>query len=391
MKIVTDSKIFANLLATLSPAVGDNSDRPIFNSVQLDVSQAEKKMTLTAFNGDLGLRLSKLMPVEGNSTYCLTHKDLLGLSQSIQDPELQITDYDPRPKSKETSGMDLWLKSEFGFFPCQLRDHSQFPSDAVIFSQDGRPFGLPSYLFQRGLTWVKGAASTDLTKPILGGVFVELDQNHIEFAATDGVVVAVYRVAIQSETDELIQFVLPRSSIAAIEHLIDPGDAKEILKGFASRSSIYAWGTSYQVSSRVMGGQYVDYRRLFQPQYDHKIPFELDKYLSALRPLIKIADSGSGRILTTIDSAGFTFTANGAGKKSSVVTLPMQTGLTDEFKFVTFSGGLLKALNALKGKTTSLLFSRGSSRPLPVVFESTSGNATLKVLLSVLDPKAVRE
>jgi DNA polymerase III subunit beta len=391
MKFICNSATLSKLLSTVSPAVSQKGEQLILQSVKFDVDQRNKSVIISAFNGDMALKIKKSFPVEGNISYCVPFSELSAVAQDIKDPELTITDFDPTPKNTKRAGMHFWLKSEFGLFPIATKDPNQFPADPVLFNPEGRPFGISSFHFYKGLSQVRSAASTDGSKPILTGIAVEIDSDHIEFAATDGIVCAVYRMTGKTETDEYIDMVLPTLSIPAILNVIDPGNPKGITKGFISTQSMMFQDESISFSTRLMGGRYPAYQSLFPQAYEDTIQIDPEQFLASLRPLLRQAATGSDRILTVIDDKGFEFTVGNLGStKSGKVKLPCSNSLKEPFRFVTSGSGLMKALSSLKGKDIQLKINRGTTRPLPVVFESISGNVSFKVLLSVLDPGAVR-
>ena len=116
---------------------------------------------------------------------------------------------------------------------------------------------LPGERLMSALGHVVYASSEREAKPILGGIYFESEPGLLNLVASDGHMAAWDRIETTGESD--MKVIVPKS---AVKKLLTLGIIDDISVAYSKSSVIFRAGDC-TVSSRLIDGNYLDYRRFF--------------------------------------------------------------------------------------------------------------------------------
>lgn len=157
---------------------------------------------------------------------------------------------------------------------------------------------LPGERLMSALGHVVYASSEKEAKPILGGIYFESEPGRLNLVASDGHMAAWDRIETTGESD--MKVIVPKS---AVKKLLTLGIIDDISVAYSKSSVIFRAGDC-TVSSRLIDGAYLDYRRFFQD-----IPETVSIYRKGLleamnRAKLCIVDSENNRHPAILDFEG---------------------------------------------------------------------------------------
>ena len=156
----------------------------------------------------------------------------------------------------------------------------------------GVGLAIPADRFVTCAERVVRAASRDETRPVLTGVLVRVGPDGLTMAATDSYRLAVRTVALESPPTDVREAILPARAVAEATRLA--GQAKDTVVELVlgeQQATIRIAGVS--LTTRVIDGQFPDYRQLIPAEFDHDVRLERSEFLAVLTRIAVLAQRTS--------------------------------------------------------------------------------------------------
>ena len=228
--------------------------------------------------------------------------------------------------------------------------------------------------FKAGLTQVMVAASNDMTRPALTGVYFNTFEGALYLAATDG-----YRLAERKFIDKVdseVMAIVPTVSLQEVLRSINEG-IEEIEILFDETQVRFRLG-EVEVTSKLMDGSFPDYRQLIPKQTEIGLELERDELIRITKLAALFAKEVGGSIVCESAAEKGVFTvasvANELGENSSEI----KTEVGADGKITLNSRFLLDALNVLDAKTIRFGF---SNKLDPVVLRNCDDNNYVHIIM----------
>ncbi len=165
--------------------------------------------------------------------------------------------------------------SSFSLNCHQAGEYPELPSDGGVGST------IPADRFVTCSERVVRAASRDETRPVLTGVLVRIGPDGLTMAATDSYRLAVRTVPLESPPEDTREAILPARAVAEASRLATQakdGDIELVLG--ESQATIRCGGV--RLTTRLIDGQFPDYRQLIPPEFDHEVRLDRAEFLGVL-------------------------------------------------------------------------------------------------------------
>lgn len=200
MKILCSQSDLKNHLAFVSRAVPSRPEPLVLGNVLLLADETTQRVTLTGFDGSLGIRTSFHADISESGTITLPAKFLNDFVSRL--PEMEVT-LSWGESDSETGDLVAILSSASGQFQLNGMDAAEYPQLPVVDNED--IIDLPIATLLEGLKGCLFAASTEVSKQILTGVHLtasEENNDFLEFAATDSHRLSVLQASLSPDVDE---------------------------------------------------------------------------------------------------------------------------------------------------------------------------------------------
>jgi DNA polymerase III subunit beta len=253
MKANLSIKAFSNAIAIATRACqSGKATMPILSCILLSASKEKQRVYLTCTNLDTRITTSLAAPVEEGGELCVSASIFSQIIRALPGETVSLVDKKNQVLI-ESGGSKFRLHtiSSQEFPPAQTDTKEPVK---ITFEQDD--------LLAR-LATVAPAMSTDETRYMLNGVFIQQQKSKFNFVATDGRRLHVNSSKRESEVEA--SMVLPGSSVSKLEALLGVGKKVEI--------ALFQRWVTFEVEreegvilmhSKVVEGTY--------PQYDKVVP-----------------------------------------------------------------------------------------------------------------------
>jgi DNA polymerase III subunit beta len=307
MKFICTQNDLNTNLSLVSRAVPSRPTHPVLANVLLVADEENQRVRLTAFDLSLGIRTSFAAQVYTGGTFTLPAKLLNDIVSRLPDGDITIDD--------NAGDAIATLTSSSGRYQVRGMGPEEFPELPTI--QGGEIINLPPEAFLEGLKGTLFATSPDETKQVLTGVHLKLQQDTLEFAATDGHRLAVVETSSHSEEEENsetkaqenkdFEVTVPARALREVERMVAIRPSGEnqptpsLTLHFDQGQVVFEWADQ-RLTTRTLEGQYPNYRQLIPRTFERQITLDRKGLLSAVDRISVFADQKNNVIKSSIDS-----------------------------------------------------------------------------------------
>ncbi len=323
MKLVCTQSDLNTNLSLVSRAVPSRPTHPVLGNVLVTADTKTQQVRLTAFDLSLGIQTSFAATVEAGGEITIPAKLLNDIVSRLPGGEITLED-----KAGETDDGDsliVTLTSASGRYQMRGMGAQEFPELPQV--KAGVAVHLSVEALTQGLGGSLFATSSDETKQVLTGVHLTMQQDSLEFAATDGHRLAVVQTTNQNADEEeqagvadntsQLEFTLPARALRELERMVGMCQSTDTVmlhfeqgqivfqageQAIAEEQSTPLLPLGYRLTSRTLEGQYPAYRQLIPRQFQRQITIERRQLLSAVERIAVLADQKNNIVKFSIDS-----------------------------------------------------------------------------------------
>lgn len=373
MKFTVGSQQLSSRLSIISRVVPSSSKTggtsAIINDILFEIKGGILRMTGT--DGETRLTLSlRTQTHEGEDyTICIRPEHLLLPLKELPAQDLTF--------DIDTDNQHINVRYNNGHFDFVGQDASNYP-DVAALEEQSTVLNLPTSVFSRGLTYTDYAVSVEDTRPLLGGVHIDISQEQISFAATDGYMMALYKnKSVQlTESPESKSFTLPGKPVSLIKLLFthrSPGTTSDVESAEGAteetaptledtiRVTVYANYATFEredmrLQCRLLEGKYPNCESVIPQDNDKSIIADRSQLLAAFRRVSIFANDATKLINLVLTSNQLQLDAKDLGYSTSAQeTLPVNYSGTEKFEIAFSALHLIKILSILPGDDVELL------------------------------------
>lgn len=278
MKISLSQPELNRIAALAGNVVPGKSTLPILSSMLLEA--ADGRISLSATDLDLSITLNAEAEVEAAGRAAIPAKKFSEIVRKLDAVEARI----------ELKGSSLSLDCGKSHFVIPVQEASDFPSlpDAKSFQS----FSAPAATFKDMIRRTRYAASTDLARPSMNGVFLEMSPDRVSMVATDG-----HRLASMSRRESLpvkgkLESILPSKALEQLLRLLP--DEGEIALGFTEKQAYFGMN-GVDLFTRLVDGPFPNYRQVIPASNDKTMEVDTGSMLVATDRVSTLATNLSTR------------------------------------------------------------------------------------------------
>lgn len=305
MKVTVARDRFLDKLAKAERVVGKNPSLPVLSCILLEAKG--KHLTVRATNLDVGFEAAVAAQVEVEGSVAVPGGVLASYVQGLGF-EAKLT--------LELEGGNLHVTGDRSDTTVKAVPHEDFP---VLPQLEGTPFTIQSADLVVGLKSVCYAAASSSMKPELASVYVYGEGDHLVFAATDSFRLGEKRVSVRGAGD-FSPVLVPARNVTEVIRVFEP--AREPVEIRSDKSQIAFSGSAGYLASRVVDGNFPDYRQIIPRSYKTEVICLKQDALASLRLSTVFADKFN-QVTISADPSGFlAVETKSAERGESRTTLP---------------------------------------------------------------------
>lgn len=376
MKLVCSQSDLNTHLSMVSRVVPSRPVQPVLANVLLIADEDSQQVTLTAFDLSLGIRTSFAAQVDVGGKLTLPAKLLGDIVSKLPAGDLTLEASLDGPAEGGIVATLTAATQGRGRYQVRGMSAEEFPELPTV---EGEVAHLPADTLLEGFQGSLFATSGDETKQVLTGVHLTVQADGLEFAATDGHRLAMVQVVSQEEaapTSEL-KVTIPGRTLRELERMLGVSQSASVAVYFDPVQVVFAW-SDQRLTSRLLEGQYPNYRQLIPRQFSRQMTIERKLLISSLERIAVLADQRNNVVKLTIDAATqeVTLSVDAQDVGSGTESIPAQ--ISGESLDVAFNVKYL--LDGLKALNTPEIQMQLNTSTSPVVL-TPIGNVKMTYLV----------
>ncbi len=287
MKIICTQENLNYGLGLVSHIANKNSNLPILNNVLI---KAEKEgITLITTDLEIGVKVFVRSKVEEEGAFTVDAKLLNNFINLLPKENITLTlgeDNNLEVKSKNQDTTIRGMEAEdFPLIP-------EIPKDNEI--------EILSLDLKKSLSQVIFAASLDNTRVEINAVNFNFKGEQLTLAATDSYRLAEKKIKIANQSKES-NLIIPLKTLQELLRILNENSEKN-LKIYFNENQIMFSLDGVELVSRVIDGNYPDYKQIIPDKFNTNIKCDADKLLPAIKAVSLFCKQGINDVRVSFDN-----------------------------------------------------------------------------------------
>ncbi|MGA2870313.1 MAG: DNA polymerase III subunit beta [Verrucomicrobiota bacterium] len=295
---IAKDQIIAGLQAVQN-VVSTRTTLPILSNVLLRA--ADGKVEFTATDLDVTVACSVEAKVAKPGATTVPVKKLFGIVRELNGGEIEIETDEKNVTS---------IRSGSSYFKINGLAAEEFPPLPKF--KDDKKVGLQQETVRAMLKKTSFAVSTDESRYVLNGIFVSLKDGKMTLVATDGRRLALVDEEVEISEKSAGEFIVPAKAINELNRLLQ--DKGEVELKFGENQASFALkddkGFSVLLITKLIEGNYPNYRQVIPGEAKERIPINREELLQALRRAEIMTSEKANSVKMTFGKNQLAITAN---------------------------------------------------------------------------------
>ncbi len=267
MKVTCVQENLQKALSHSSRIIPSRSSLPILENILLSTDQG--RLRISATDLELGMNYWIGAKIEQDGAVAVPSRLITEFISNIKDERVSVA-------SNET---DVSIEGEKYNATIKGVGVEDFPSIPDI--TKNHLFSVSSKELSLAIAQVAFAAAADNARPVLSGVFFELEKDILKIAATDSYRLAEKTIKVISKEKTSKSFIVPSRAIMEAGKLLkEAGEKIDIC--FDGNQILFNFG-SVHLLSRLIDGQYPNYSQIIPTDYECEIGLNKEELLAVCR------------------------------------------------------------------------------------------------------------
>jgi DNA polymerase-3 subunit beta len=308
MEITCKQSDLAKGLSIVSHAVSSRSTLPILANILLTAEQDHLKLSATNLEIGINCLIDADVIEDGSTT--VPAKTFIELVNSLRQGNVELT--------VAEGSNDVQVKSTGSNAMIRGMDPSEFP---LIPGADGgsEPVILDVKLLKDIIGQVVIATADDDARPVLTGVLVEIDGEHIQFAAADAFRLALRTASIQN-ANAMHSLLIPAKTLSELARIL-PSEGQVQMIVTPNRSQVLFHTDQIDLTSRLIEGTFPNIRAALPKEHTTRAVVETKEFAAAVKTVTPFARDSSNIARVKIGS--------GEGGESQTGWLTLESNAED--------------------------------------------------------------
>lgn len=280
MKLSASREELLAQLQTVSRVASTRGAIQALSGVQLVA--AGETAELRATDMEMGLRVPLPASVEREGSVVLPARLLVDVVRSLSGPtvalELRAAEQDVQLVAGNATFHIRTLRSE---------DFPQLPEPGA-----DETITVPARAFVDTVLRVANSASRDETRPVLTGILVSAGDRELRMVATDSYRLSVKETQLERPLSSGFEANVPARALQELARLVQQLDGEDLAVGVRQNQIVFQIG-GVVLSSRLIEGQFPNYRQLLPETYEHELTMAGGELTDVVRRISLLAQKNA--------------------------------------------------------------------------------------------------
>ena len=359
-----------SLLKIIQPVIGiivNNPALPIIENILLELNEG----TLYVKATDLETTIINSTQVESKSNSSIAINAKL-LSETLRTfPEQPLTF-----KTNDQNNT-LEITSEQGSYTLSYTNSDEFPNTPEI--GESESISIDSKIIESGIKNTLFATGNDELRPVMSGVYMELENNIIRLVSTDAHKLVRYENNLESETTNSTSCIIPKKPLQLIKNTINVKN--DTIKIEYNNTNIIFSFQTMRIYCRLIDGNYPNYNAVIPKENAHQLDIDRNSLLNSLKRVCIFSNQTTYQVKFKITGNEMRISGEDVDFSNKAIET-MKCEYAGQDIEIGFNGKfLIEILNTLETEKIHMLFSSPSKA---AIIKPNNDNKVENILMLVM-------
>lgn len=287
MKFIVSSSALLKQLQQISGVINANTVLPILEDYLFEVEM--NKLTVVATDLETVMRIQMDVEAKDGGKICIPAKILMDSLKNLSDQPLSFS---------IEKNFAIEITTDNGKYKVMGENPDNFPKEPV--ADDTSSFTMSSAALVTAINKTLFAVSNDDLRPAMTGVYFELNEDFIQFVATDA-----HRLVRYKRTDvtcpKTDSFIVPKKPLNLLKSAL-PNNEDELTLNY-NNNHLFVKHGSTRMSCRLIDARFPDYKVVIPVDNPYKLTVNKIDFQSALRRVSVFSNKSTNQVVLTIQGA----------------------------------------------------------------------------------------
>jgi DNA polymerase-3 subunit beta len=269
MKVITTKQALVDCLGIVNKAVSSRTSIQVLSGVLVEAR--DEGITFSATDMEISIKAPLYGRVEEAGSLVVPARIASDIARSLPAGDVVV-----EQRAGETQVEIRAGESLFNLHSLLAADFPQLPTFT------GERFTVGRVAFAETVDRVAPSASRDETRPVLTGVMVHLSKHFVRMVATDSYRLSVKETPVESSVSGTFEAILPSRTLMELSR-IAATVSDEAIRVLPTENQMLFEVGGISLVSRVIDGQFPNYRQLIPETFDYEVAVDHDELLEAVR------------------------------------------------------------------------------------------------------------
>lgn len=270
MKFSSNSNELLKQIQSISGILNSNNALPILDNFLFEV----KKENLTISASDLASSMSIII----NDNYNCVEEGNIAIPAKLLLDVLKTFSNQTLTFIANKENFSIEITSETGSYKLAGENAEEFPKVTEL--DNDNKLIMPTEDFLKAINYTTFCASHDESiRPVMSGIFMEINNDNISFVATDAHKLTKYTY-FKEKIDFSKSFIIPKKPLQVIKNILN--NSNELKINF-NDSNIFFSFSNFKMSCRLIEGKYPDYNSVIPADNPYTLNIDRNLFLNSLK------------------------------------------------------------------------------------------------------------
>lgn len=283
MKFNVSSTALLSRLQSISKVIASKNSLPILDSFLFNLEG--NKLTITASDSETRLVTSvDVISAEGEGIFAISAKILLDPLKELPEQPLNF--------SINEDNMEVFIHFQNGQYNFIGQRGDTYPQQKP-FGENTTSIQINAQMLLSGLGRTLFASADDELRPVMNGVYFDINTDSLTFVASDGHKLARLR-NYSIKAAERAAFILPKKPANLLRTILVK-EQEDIAVKF-DENNAYFTAANFEMVCRLIEGRYPNYNSVIPQENPHKVTIDRLSFLNALKRVSVFSNPASSLV-----------------------------------------------------------------------------------------------
>ncbi|SDZ95449.1 DNA polymerase-3 subunit beta [Thalassobacillus cyri] len=377
MKFIIQREQLMESVQNVMKAISSRTTIPILTGMKLEASEQGVKLT----GSDSDISIESFIPAEEDGIVYVEQIEPGSIVlQAKYFPDIVRKLPQNTVEIETDNHRNVTIRSGSAEFHLNGQDAEEYPQLPQLHTEDS--FELPIDLLKNLIRQTVFAVSTSETRPILTGVNVKIENEELQFTATDSHRLASRKLPLKSQETQISfnNVVIPGKSLTELNKILT--DSDQVIEISVTDNQILFRTKHLYFLSRLLDGNYPETSRLIPDESKTVVTMDAKELLQSIDRASLLARENRNNVVRLITKGGNQIEINGNSPEVGDVVeeVNAETIEGEELKISFSAKYMMDALKAVGSDQVKVEFT-GAMRPF--LIRATDNNQVLQLILPV--------